>query len=721
MVHRIYLLSLLVTGLCIQSCSQKNSFTYMESKEGYTSHLQSLSDTRFKKQVQEDAELLSAVIDSISGFSFYYAIGFGFGDGSNSSQVDTAQTFSLPSKDSIVRDFNDRRRQLYFEQTIALPSSIYGISAGYKAEAFDYIAADDLKYDIQKVFVKGKEIIPNQLKLRQADSLLVKATYKYPLHFDSLTIPANENEITYGNYTLNINESQDNRMVFTVPLQLSNRVLDYRGVTADGTLIKSNSFSKFPITEIDAELLNILKNLRKSLASGDKSNIMKTLEDLPDGTMQHLRQLESLHQDYLEYEQMTFEDDFEEIAHMRNLAEKYAPVLGVNDMQYEISFPNTIKDIQLYVAQEYDSISRNFTVRNLLTDRPKYNVFLDKDKNKYGIVDDQQNIIIPATYNKLLHRSNLFFMERKESEFYTYLLDPKKKEFQALPKGLVFNSELKANDATYYLFADSNRNMGVFNKNLEEVLPFEFDNGLLCGNIFVMDRNHRGRIYKEFYTKEGKRIELPEKVRSVSCNEGAIIIINRLGRSGALNKEGEMTIPMKYQTPYNPWASDRLMKYQEKIDDKQSYFSGESLKIGLIDVQTGKVIVPAQQGFREIGYFNDGLAAASVRNNYETRMGYINEQGGFVISPKFDYGTDFHNGKACVRTQDNKIHFINTKGQIIKTFPDRPLEEGYTEPRNYGSQSVYDDKIYYEINTRYYGENGELLSPSMIEKIQNNS
>src|SRR5690606_41986251 len=109
----------------------------------------------------------------------------------------------------------------------------------------------------------------------------------------------------------------------------------------------------------------------------------------------------------------------------------------------------------------------------------------------------------------------------------------------------------------------------------------EFGIGMYCGENFVKERKHRGRIYKEIYTKQGKRIKLQEKVRSVSCNEGAIIIINRLGRAGALNKEGEMTKPMKYQTPYNPWASDRLMKYQEKIDDKQSYFSGESLKIGL--------------------------------------------------------------------------------------------------------------------------------------------
>ena len=719
MVHRIYLLSLLIVGISMQSCSQKKYLNYMDSKKEYISHLQSLSDTEFKKQAQADAQFLSTVIDSMSGFSFYYAIGFGFGNENNSDQVDAAQAFFLPSKDNITKDFNNPNRQLYFEQTFALPSSIYGISAGYKTEGFHLITADELKYDIQKVFVNEQEIAPNQLKLRQADSLLVKATYKYPLRFDSLAIPANENEITYGNYTLNIKESQNNRMVFTVPLELSNRVLDYKGVTANGTLIKSNSFSKFPITEIDAELLNTLKNLRQSLASGDKSNILNTLKDLPDETIQHIHQLESLYQEYLEHEQMSFEDDFEEIERIRNLAEKYVAVLGVNDMQYEISFPNTIKHIQFYVAQDYDSISRNFTVRNLLTDRPKYNVFLDK--KKYGIVDDKQNIIIPATYNQLRHRSDLFFMERKKSEFYTYLLDPKKKEFQALPKGMVFNSELKENDTTYYLFVDSNRNMGVLDKNMDEVLPFEFDDGMLCGNTFVMSRNYRGRQYKEFYTMEGKQIELPEKVKSVACNKGAIIITNRLGSFGALNKEGKLTIPMKYQTPYNPWASDRLMKYQEKIDEEQSHFSGETMKTGLIDVQTGKTIVPAQQGFIEIGYFNDGLAAAAIRDNDVTRMGYIDKQGGFVISPNFDYGTDFHNGKACVRTEDNKIYLINTKGQIIKTFPDRTLEEGYTEPRNYGSQRVYDDKIYYEINAQYYDEDGEPLSQSLIEKIQNNS
>ena len=43
-------------------------------------------------------------------------------------------------------------------------------------------------------------------------------------------------------------------------------------------------------------------------------------------------------------------------------------------------------------------------------------------------------------------------------------------------------------------------------------------------------------------------------------------------------------------------------------------------------------------------------------------FGYIDDQGGVIIEPKFTYASDFHEGLAYART-DSVIGYINMKGQ----------------------------------------------------------
>ncbi|MBL7825418.1 MAG: WG repeat-containing protein [Saprospiraceae bacterium] len=76
---------------------------------------------------------------------------------------------------------------------------------------------------------------------------------------------------------------------------------------------------------------------------------------------------------------------------------------------------------------------------------------------------------------------------------------------------------------------------------------------------------------------------------------------------------------------------------------------------GFINEQ-GKVVI--EPIFRDLGYFNNGLAPARINGSF----GFINEKGVFVIPPRYDDVADFSEGLARVYL-DGKLFFINTKGE----------------------------------------------------------
>ena len=711
MSNRSYCFFFLALFCCLLSCSEDKKLGNTTSKEAYISHLHALSDNALEKQLKQDAEYLNALLDSVSDLSFYYAFGLGLGvPGSSSGTPDSAEAFTLPSKAFIIEDFNNPMRKLYFEQALTLPQASYSLWEGNEEEGFTSIKVDDLDFDIGSVFLGNQAVAPGDVKLQRADSIDMLVMYRFPTGFDTLNVGLQEKEVQSGPYTLEVDVENNQAISIVIPLELSNKIIDYRGVTPDGILINSSSYSKFPITVISPDIINTLESLQKALQSGDRTQVEQHLEASPTEVLEWINQVDAFYTDFLAYEGKNFEDSFDAVKGLKVLLEEYEDIMGVKEMQYELEFPNDIQEIQFYAASTYDSLSRRFIVENYFPEDASYQVYFDKELNSYGVADASGQILIPATYSNL-SGSGDFFSERKGDETFSYRLDATKKVLEPLPEGLQFSSVLDTQEQ-YYSYTNASGKLGVMDNEFNEILPFRFEDASLYGNIFVMRVRQRGRLYAEFYTKDGKQIQIPGKISQVGSKDDAYIIIrDRNEMSGVINQKGELTVTPQYFIDIEHYRlSDRLVGYAKE----DTY----DAPMGIIDAETGNTILSHQDGFSNISPFEDGLAAATFNHDGQRAVGYINEKGNVVLPAAYTYGTRFHKGLACVETPDNKIHLINKKGEVVKRFPDRLADaEGYNY-RNYGQQKIFEGRVIYDINDEFYDDQGNPFNLEMIEQLE---
>lgn len=140
-------------------------------------------------------------------------------------------------------------------------------------------------------------------------------------------------------------------------------------------------------------------------------------------------------------------------------------------------------------------------------------------------------------------------------------------------------------------------------------------------------------------------------VLSSQIAENALIQVEKDGRTGWIDHNGQVIVPLKY---------DRTREFSEEIvavnqgatlDD----FGYEGGKWGYCN-RKGVEIIPPQ--FDEVADFKQGLAAVKKGKKY----GYVNAQGKIQIPLRYDYATDFSEGLAAVELK-GQWGFINTQGQ----------------------------------------------------------
>lgn len=113
--------------------------------------------------------------------------------------------------------------------------------------------------------------------------------------------------------------------------------------------------------------------------------------------------------------------------------------------------------------------------------------------------------------------------------------------------------------------------------------------------------------------------------------------------SGFINKQGVLTVPLKYDCTY-PVKEGMACVILNK-------------KYGFINPE-GVVKIPLN--FDEASSFNEGLAAINLKGKW----GYINQKGNFVILPTFNSALDFNQGLARIEVK-GKYGFIDKKGKKI--------------------------------------------------------
>lgn len=110
----------------------------------------------------------------------------------------------------------------------------------------------------------------------------------------------------------------------------------------------------------------------------------------------------------------------------------------------------------------------------------------------------------------------------------------------------------------------------------------------------------------------------------------------------------------------HPQAAEYVLNPKSKNSDSYFPFSYYG-KWGFID-RKGKILVKPQ--YLNVGCFYLGLARATILSNGKYKSGYIDNNGNFVIPPRFDQAGDFTGELAPVRI-GRRWGYINRAGEMV--------------------------------------------------------
>lgn len=177
----------------------------------------------------------------------------------------------------------------------------------------------------------------------------------------------------------------------------------------------------------------------------------------------------------------------------------------------------------------------------------------------------------------------------------------------------------------------------------EDVSSIEADDMLYPA--YVMQDNSMKWGY---INKEGKFIISPEFDWAYDFKDNNLAIIYKNEKMGLVDKTGKVVLEPKY---------DMIDGFYEGIAtaaDENKYF--------IINDKGENV-------FQSDGYvnaFSDGLAVTYKHvGDYNLLYGYVNPKGEMIIEQKYKQAGNFKNGKAIVRTQDERMQIIDKKGEVI--------------------------------------------------------
>ena len=686
----------LVIGFCFlffaTSCSNKGNIENIADKQTYISQIEKLSDNDRKQQLERDANLLEQTLDSISDLTMFFSFSLSM-RGDSSSDVDTAQVFTINSQEEYLKDF-----LLINNDGISADQKFTEGKANFNFYAFNanfaIIDQSDLKYDINDIYKNGKPLENNQNFLTVVDSLDVKVSYSYPLAFDTITIEAGTDSVLYNGQTIDIEVSEGNTIELKYPSNLN--ILGYKAVNADGVLMDKSSNSSFPIFGFSPIIIDEIKKtinlLRQAAQTNDKTQSLAYLKELPENIFSKISLMIALEKEYRESKKKKNDDTDFLIDQIKEMMEKYAPLFAITKQTLDLTFPMSYQQVYLYVATKMDTVSSKVKVIPYSHNVFRYNVFTDSTETKYGVVDNSGKIIIPATYSAMQQYDSLYFHIKENDKEKNVFLNTQTQEFEVLSSETQFESQLTADLA---VFSNKDSYYGILKNNKTEIIPFKYDGISKIGKTVVAQASKRGRPFYLFYTLDGKQMDIaPMKEINADEEKGDIIIVSADHKYGYINNQGTLVIAPKY-------------KYLAKIgDDLLGFIIDKEILAGVIDNKGNVIVKPT---FNYIGSFHNDRAIVKIKidtNDYydNSRYGYINKKGEIVIQPKYSNADDFYKGYALV--VDNDIYYlIDIDGNIIKKF-DADYVNFYQDDDSDKTNPTY---FYQTSDEKKYNYKGELL------------
>lgn len=181
---------------------------------------------------------------------------------------------------------------------------------------------------------------------------------------------------------------------------------------------------------------------------------------------------------------------------------------------------------------------------------------------------------------------------------------------------------------------------GAINSNGDICIPIKYNRlDPFSGGLSLVEINSKCG----FMNKEGEVVIPTQWANAQMFHDGIAVVINESYKSGCIDINGNLRVPMKYKFIGN-------MRSNRAIFQKGRTY-------GFLD-SNGNEIIPNK--YKNIDEFSDGLAPVIEKDKW----GYINLNGDYVIEPKFDNALRFFNGFARI-SYNGRQGLLNTKGDLI--------------------------------------------------------
>jgi hypothetical protein len=668
------------------SCSTP-SIDSVKTKDEYLKRVSALSDSKLQKTLQTDLDSLTSLKEEMDGFTIY--IGFGMsmesGDGKKA-ELKPDSAFKINTDfAAIKKDIDLYSKSLNFIETPELPNSRFQVSM---YEKFANISADDIDLKLKKVYAKGQSYPEDKIGMVKADSASVDFYYEYPKSFEPFKFnPKGKKELVYNKQAIEINSAGDDEIEFDVPIALYKAILSHQALNPSGVLMNSTSHSAMPLTTIKGSIKNDLASALQILKAASKLNnkeaIIGELNKIPASLFPALAKYHGFITKYKSLENDKSLKGFDAIKRLKDLMTDNKEVFGLEKQRITLKFPDKIAELILYIAREKEKIAASAVAKITQIASP-YQAYLDNPLDKYGVVDSNYTIIIPASQPRLDRADNtgLYYKDYKEKQ--DFHLDVRNKKLIPIKKGYTYIKDISDH---LTLFSDSNKYVGILENDDKVVIPFEYDEIEKTGNVLLLTRSKRGRKKYEIRTLDNKLVNDLKGLKITPYPDYDVFIIeDEKEKLGLIDKDGRTVIQPRYIN-LKPIDKEPLLLYSEGPNSYQK---------GIMKGNGTKVTEPK---FNYINDFQEGFAVYRTDDNNNS-YGYLNKAGQPVLG-KYSVAYGFAGGYALVFDND-VFSLIDTSGKKVKQIPYKTLGDP--------TISLTGKTTIYEIDGKQYNYAGQPIN-----------
>jgi hypothetical protein len=438
-------------------------------------------------------------------------------------------------------------------------------------------------------------------------------------------------------------------------------------------------------TSIKNNLASTIQILKATSKLTNKEAIVSELNKIPSSIFPAIAKYHGFNAKYKALDDDKSLKGFDAIKRLKEFMTEDKELFGLEKQRVTLKFPDKVAELILYLARDKEKITGSAIAKaKTYYGGYPYETYFDTKADKYGVVDSNYSIVIPASQPQLelTNNSGLYYSNRKENQ--SFYLDVRNKKLVPIKKGYSYLREISDK---LTVFSDSNKYVGVLENNDNVVIPFEYDEIEKTGNVLLLTKSKRGRKKYEIRSLDNKLItDLKGLTITPFPDYGVFIIENEKEKFGMIDKNGKIAIQPTY-SKLKPIDKEPLLLYSDDPNSDQK---------GIIKGDGTKVTGPK---FTNVEGFQDGFAVYRNDDIYDS-YGYINKAGQPVFA-KYSVAYGFAGGYALVF--DNKtFSLIDTSGKKVKEIPYKTLGDPTISPN--GKSTIY------EIDGKKYNYAGQPIN-----------